>query len=318
MANPVKQGDTFTTRKGATLGVLQRVGNLWEVVCSVCSKDTELFQEPFLTTSGRLNFGKVPCGCGRPAWKPYQYQVLIERLLENTNWSFVEFLTPQPKSREKVKLNCPLHGDFYLSYNTLSTQKRGCGYCVENKYRKSNGQFKSGVSIHAIPLDLKEQRVKEVISDFPTKTNFIGFCDDPIYVELECITHGKYAVLYNNLIYKKYRCGKCRGKNSGVLYVGIISDNDIDIAIKIGKTNCVERRFSELSRKNPLSIRLLQQFDLGNEICGTLENRIKSQFNIGYLGSKDFPSGFSETLCLSELDSILEYINNFVKEGYKE
>lgn len=318
MANTVKQGDTFTTKKGTTITVLQKTGNSWEVTCSVCSKDTELFREPFLTTTNSLNSGKFPCGCGRPRWKPYQYQVLIERLLKNTIWRFVKFTTDIPKSVDKVKLNCQLHGDFYLSYNTLNTQKQGCGFCAENEYRKNNGQFKSGVSIHTIPLDLKEQRAKEVISDFPTKTNFIGFCDDPRYVELECSTHGKYTVLYNNLVYKKYRCGKCRGKDSGILYVGIISDNGIDVAVKVGKTNCVERRFSELSRKNPLNIRPLKQFDLGNELCGTLENSIKSQFNVGYLSSKDFPSGFSETICLSELDNLMEYINNFVKEGYKE
>lgn len=309
MANTL--GLQFETKKGATVTVIgvDAKRNV-EVECSICSKDAELFSKPLITKLDRLRQGKFPCGCGRPTWSPEQYRVLITRLLQGSDFSFVKFLSDKPKAKDKVNLSCKHHGDFFLSYNTLSNLGTRCPKCSETECRDAKGQFKVGQSTHRTPESVKLERVQKILGNFTTPATFVRFVGNS-HVEINCSEHGDYLVNYQNLVRKGYRCGKCSGKSSNILYIGLITDGEIPVSLKIGKTNSVDRRFSELNRKNPLDIELLFSFVLTPEQCSTLENEIKRNFDVGFLDNKDYPSGFSETLPVQDLEKLLRFIAEF-------
>lgn len=77
----------FKTDKGSVLTVTGVAGKrgteaIFNLECSICSKDTELFPSGFTSVKGNLIKGVVPCGCSKtPKWSNEQDLILTNRLL---------------------------------------------------------------------------------------------------------------------------------------------------------------------------------------------------------------------------------------------
>lgn len=62
---------------------------LYKVECSLCSKDTELYPDPFWMSAAKFRT-RVPCGCSaKPEWSTYQKEVLIRRRCKELGYYFL-------------------------------------------------------------------------------------------------------------------------------------------------------------------------------------------------------------------------------------
>ncbi|CAH9011932.1 conserved hypothetical protein [Vibrio phage 424E50-1] len=86
-------GTRFKTLKGAEVTVVARsnLGNktMYLMVCSICSKDTELFPYgSLIQTKDHIIKGSFNYGCCTPRRNQSQYKVLVKRLCKENDYSF--------------------------------------------------------------------------------------------------------------------------------------------------------------------------------------------------------------------------------------
>ena len=113
-------GSTFTTPKGGVLtvvGVNGLTGNVkkYEVTCSVCSKDEELFPNPFMVTKGHLMSGQSPCGCTKFKWSVGQFTTLCRRKCDDLGYEFKGFSGEFKGAHTKVKIHNRVTGNTWCS-----------------------------------------------------------------------------------------------------------------------------------------------------------------------------------------------------------
>lgn len=102
-------------------------------------------------------------------------------------------------NRERVKLTCPIHGDFFKFPSNLLNGS-GCKKCGDDKKRKSQSDFLSEViAIHG----------DKYIYDK------VVYVSDSIKVIITCPIHGDFEIRPNDLL-KGIGCSKCRNKPLGV------------------------------------------------------------------------------------------------------
>lgn len=131
----MKIGDTFKTPLGGTLKVVNLLGKgFCEVVCNKCHKDSELWKYPLKISYSNLKKGSCPCGCtkGSVRWTSEQYEVLVRRQCNGTQYTFIGFTQDKVKSSTKIILYCNIHSKL-LQNTTLSNFLRGKGGCIECK-----------------------------------------------------------------------------------------------------------------------------------------------------------------------------------------
>ena len=105
-------GTKFNTPKGGILTVVGKIKgsngkSKYQLECSICSKDTELFPELFTSVKSHLVNGGCSCGCSKnPRWTKEQYKILIIRKIKD-KYKFRGFVGEFKGSKSKVKLYCP-------------------------------------------------------------------------------------------------------------------------------------------------------------------------------------------------------------------
>lgn len=137
-------GRTFPTPKGGILTVVIKLprprtegSTLYEVECSVCSKDRELF--PSLTsTKASLKRGSVPCGCSkRPLWSLAQDLVRVKRVCHEKGYSFLGFNGEYEGSKTRLILHNPLTDNTWNTA-TINTLVHGVGDPVAGIVKRSS------------------------------------------------------------------------------------------------------------------------------------------------------------------------------------
>ena len=113
------------------LGICGRQGTTKLIVCEckTCKQDMELFRSAtFVVSKHNWLKGCVPCGCAdKRYWEPWQYEILVNRKIENTNYvlnGFVETGTFSKKT--KLNLHCKKH-NFQWSSTTIKDFLNGTG-----------------------------------------------------------------------------------------------------------------------------------------------------------------------------------------------
>lgn len=196
-------GSMTPTRKG---GILTIVGvrdvingiKVYDVVCSICSKDKELF--PYYFKSTKVNFYKsCPCGCSKyPRLSESQAIVKIKRICEYKDYMFDCFISGYKTNRSKFKYVCPFHGYQTVSYDSFVNRGTGCSSCFGNKKKNTNEATQ-------ILIDLCNQSGYE----------FVGFVDEHknSYSDFKyiCPEHGYQTVQYYSFVNNRSRCPYCNG-----------------------------------------------------------------------------------------------------------
>ena len=129
-------GTTFPTPKGGVLTVVgccvEKIGNgnaLFEVECSVCSADVELFPDGFKGMKSHLVKGVAFCGCGKsPHWNEPQYKVLVERECAKRNYEFLGWSGEFVGGKTKLHLHNLDNGNIWntTSINNFLNGGQGC------------------------------------------------------------------------------------------------------------------------------------------------------------------------------------------------
>lgn len=159
-------GTQFETPKGSILtvvGICKNRANgakVYQVECSICSNDKEMYPFPFVILKGNLKGGSTPCGCAKaPKFSPAQMQIRLTRLCKQYGLSFVKFNEPYTKLENYFTFTCPEHGEqTNRVYNFIYNHTR-CQHC--NKHNRA-----SPINNSVQPLPLTEM---------PQKKNKIGY-----------------------------------------------------------------------------------------------------------------------------------------------
>lgn len=109
------------------------------VICSICSKDKELFPKPFESTLWQIRGGKFPCLCnsGYKSWTKHEYEVRIRRRLEGLPVKWDGHLPEVACASTKLNLVCDKHPDHPWSTTCIDSLFRmkednyGCLRCAE-------------------------------------------------------------------------------------------------------------------------------------------------------------------------------------------
>jgi hypothetical protein len=117
VVDSVTAGTEYLTRKGSTVTVIKKLKNSkYEVTCSLCSKDKELFPSPLMMEKREITKRGAPCACStHPKWSDTQYITLIFRECEKRGYTFNKVLDYPYKSTSRLELSNPATG------NTWST-----------------------------------------------------------------------------------------------------------------------------------------------------------------------------------------------------
>lgn len=145
-------GTEFETAKGSIItvtGLCKNKANgakVYQVHCSVCSLDKEMYPFPFVMLKGNLKGGSVPCGCAKsPKFSPAQMQIRLTRICNAHGLTFVKFNEQYKNHNNYFTFSCPLHGEqTNRVYNFLYNHTR-CTHC--NKDNRATPTNNSGSSL---------------------------------------------------------------------------------------------------------------------------------------------------------------------------
>lgn len=195
-------GSRFPTPKGGVLTVVgvsdQKIGTnkVYQLTCSVCHEDKELFPDLFESLKGNLVNGRVPCGCSkRTKWKPFQIEIIVGRLCVESGYEYIGFPEGYKNQYSKFEYNCSVHGKQIVSYNDFVNIGNRCPSCYGNKKKTLE-------EAETISKELCEKEGYEYIG-FPE-----GYKNQNSKFEYNCHIHGKQIVSYNNFVNGR-RCPSC-------------------------------------------------------------------------------------------------------------
>lgn len=125
-------GTTFPTPEGGVLTVVSNNGlkgnkKRYNLTCTICSLDTELFPNSFKSTKSTLVSGQIPCGCGRGTrWSEYQYNVKVQRKCKEKGYIFHGWKGSFKSSRTKLILENPSTSNIWGT-SSIKNFLRGSG-----------------------------------------------------------------------------------------------------------------------------------------------------------------------------------------------
>lgn len=272
--------------------------------CSVCCKDSELFGDgTFKAPLYNIQNAKS-CGCNKSfLWSEDQYKILCKRKALEKGLEFNGFSEDFNGAVTKIRLVCPEHGEWKsTSINNFRSKNVGCPLCkVENLGKASKK-----------PDD-------QMISSFFASG---GFADKTVFVRSDkqdsrgrrpywycsCPECGEtYTAHFNELQRGRKKCS-CKEWKPRFLYVNVVEDGTLPIAIKFGITNNLERRNREQNTHSPYDIKNLFVFEFTDHTaCRETEKQIKSSLTCGVIPRYSMKDGWTETTSILNLDWIKSF-----------
>ena len=220
----------------------------YHVVCSICSKDKELFPfDYFISQKPRLLKGILPCGCSERYRYTYeQYLIRLKRVIPD-HYIILKMYSEFRGNLTILEVKCLLDNKtFYPTINSFLSGS-GCPLCGGNALPDENTlllQCNDAAIRHGyIPVGFKKDGI------FNNKTKYSYFCKS------HGVQHVRPYYLINNLS----KCPDC--KREIIPYFGyydlLKEKNDFlyilnfnDEYIKIGRSFDVARRIADLKLKS--------------------------------------------------------------------
>lgn len=284
---------------------------MYEVECSVCSIDKELYPEPLtIEKYSALSRGSVPCGCSSvPRWTEYQQKVRIERLCKSRGYILEGFLGETLGDRTYLKLYNPITGNRWESC-TVSNFLKG------RKDPSLRGETSKVLNSEArgslVEKSISEHRLYEYMVNLTYTLKGGGYDKERLVVNFDCTNCGTKGIssYLDNIRKGKISC-KCKRRPS--LYKGKETEKDYlyimeDISgnkIKVGRSFNPYERLGSVGKYYKGEWKLLGVLSDEHLNISELEQEVLFKFS-----KYKLEGGTNEILGRACLDNIINYLGS--------
>lgn len=221
-------------------------------------------------------------------------------LLDLTNTNYINDHT-------KVEVRCIKHDYKFYSTPTHLLSGRSCKLCKTDKLSNlfvSNSEefiFKSKL-LHGDKFSYDK----------------VLYIKSNIKVEIYCNNHTGYFMITPNKLLQGGCCQTCSthgyNKNKpGYFYIQILYENDVKLYVKFGITNRTPIQRMKQQQGSSIFKHELKEsvmFEDGS-IPVRIENEIKKKLNCGIVNKHQLGDGYTETVSIKYIDSILSILENY-------
>ena len=188
-------------------------------------------------------------------------------------------------------------GKFYSEGNNL---KRGCIPCRCGNYRYTEDQI--------------TYRVKKEVEG--QGYVWVGWIGKPSRshgkFKYLCLVHGEQTGSVNNLLSHGQGCPMCAGHSQQQLYINIVKDDNIIVALKFGIAKDSDRRLNNQNRRNMFFMERICLYDFSTvKQCKATERAIKKKLKTGILTARELKDGYTETVSVSDLENLQKIITQY-------
>lgn len=289
----------------------------WKILCKDCNT-------PFLQDHSAImnpSYKGTPCRCDNGVkfmqWTTDLREIQIKDLCSSRDLNFIGWVDPSGYSRNtsRILLECNnSHPAYQISINNfLSASSYGCPLCFEDRRgagKKFNTEkfIEDARVVHGDKFDYSEYEY--TCSRTPSRIK-CRVCDLP------------FNASYDNHVNKGRGCPHEKGKTHLYTYILAIYDKDALVGIKIGKaTNHINRIKEHIVRNPHLVLEVIGVWQYPDtDWCNKAETSVKRTFKGSHIDPINFKSGNTETLCPTEIESVIEVYEyhmgkriNFIKE----
>lgn len=170
-------------------------------VCSLCSKDKEMYPDPFVIRKSHLKDGIIPCGCSsKPKISARQASLRIKRICKSKGYGYLGFHGVYKNAKSKFKFTCKYHGIQSKTFDSL-TQGYGCIDCGKTNLLSQETAINTMIS--------------KINNDILYFNGFVGgvYKGNKTKVSILCNIHGLHETSsYDHISRNGGCCPRCNGK----------------------------------------------------------------------------------------------------------
>lgn len=280
-----------------------RSKNRHVISCSICAQDKELFGDGIFSRvlSQIIQEDIYPCGCSiSPKWSEAQMFLRLKRYCTNKGWEFLGWVEEYKGNRTRVEVITELgFTDTMLAANVLIGQNSK----LHRNEKTSQAKSKSDDVI--IESFLKLEVFHEDTRFW--KSDRVDEKGQRTFWWMQCGECGELGESYRSNLQKgKFPCACTRYVGQKKMYINLISDNSLPIALKFGKTHFPERRVKEQQSKSDYEIESIGVWEFEDRDSSTkAEAYCKEEFECGIVSSNLMRDGWSETTHVVNLEGII-------------
>ena len=127
-----------------------------------------------------------------------------------------------------------------------------------------------------------------------------------------CLVHGEQTGMVNNLLSLGQGCPMCGGHGQQQLYINIVKDDDIIVALKFGIAKDSDRRLNIQNSRNMLFMERICLYDFSTvQQCKAAERGIKKKLKTGILTARELKDGHTETVSVSDLENLQKIVTHY-------
>lgn len=127
-----------------------------------------------------------------------------------------------------------------------------------------------------------------------------------------CKDHGEQIGRADNLLSLGQGCPMCAGHSQQQLYINIVKDNGIIVALKFGIAKDSDRRLNIQNRRNMFFMERICLYDFSTvQQCKAAERAIKKKLKTGILTARELKDGHTETVSVSDLENLQKIITQY-------
>lgn len=246
-------------------------GRYVEIRCKICHQDTELWPNVIKTEKSNYLGGHKCCGCAKSCrWKPWQLEILLNRDIKNTNYTFIGFEKYPPKSNTPFIMSCSIcskdtelfhEGDIVGNRHQLRTHKF-CGCAVKYVWSERQNILRATRKCKELGIKFKgwdgEYKGVETKVKVRHPDSNCDYCGSKLHMFLKWTTDelARFAGIPDNLVTKaggKLKVlgfsGSYSGNNKQVLVTCSICSQDKELfpspfkstlwELRVGKYPCI-------------------------------------------------------------------------------
>ena len=127
-----------------------------------------------------------------------------------------------------------------------------------------------------------------------------------------CLVHGEQTGRANGLLSHGQGCPMCAGHSQQQLYINIVNDDTIIVALKFGIAKNSDRRLKRQNSRNLFPMERICLYDFSTvKQCKAAERAIKKKLKTGILTARELKDGYTETVSVSDLENLQKIITQY-------